>query len=162
MNTDLANARFRAIAAWIIGIVSLGFGVFLIWKMILFVRGDAHSWLIDTINHSRFMMRMERSLDDVSANLLGVFCYYVYGTSSFLCAASLVLLAGQAAARIVEVGWTQFRCECREESARIRLEAACERRRQKRIEARRSKANKEDCDDLLWMTAAVALVAWLL
>jgi hypothetical protein len=162
MNTDLANARIRAIAAWIIGIVSLAFGIFLLWKMILFVRGDAHSWLIDTINHSHLMMHMERSLDDVNATLWGVFCYYVYGTSSFLCAASLVLLAGQAAARIVEVGWTQFRRECQEKSARMRLEAACERRRQKRIEARRPKTNKEDCGDLLWMTAAIALIAWLL
>jgi hypothetical protein len=162
MNTDLANARIRAIAAWIIGIVSLAFGIFLLWKMILLVRGDAHSWLIDTINHSHLMMHMERSLDEGSANFVSVFFYYVYGTVGYLFAVSLVLVSGRAAGRIIEVGWTQFRRECQEKSARMQLEVACERRRQKRIEARRSKANKEDCGDLQWMTAAVALIAWLL
>ncbi len=162
MNTDSANARIRAIAACIIGIVSLGFGIFLLWKMTLFVLGDAGSWLIDAINRSRLIMHMERSLDEEGATFVGVFFYYVYGTLGYLLTVCLVLFAGPAAARIVERGWAQFRRECEDEARQMTIEAARERRRKRRIKAMQSKANKDGSGDFLWASAAVAFIVWLL
>jgi len=162
MNTDSANARIRATAARLIGIASSGLAIFLLWKMILFVRGDVHSWLIDVINRSPVMMHMARSLDEEGATFVGVFFYYVYGTLGYLLTVCLVLFAGPAAARIVERGWAQFRRECEDEARQMTIEAARERRRKRRIKAMQSKANKDGSGDFLWASAAVAFIVWLL
>ncbi|WP_430231638.1 hypothetical protein [Paraburkholderia tropica] len=109
MRSDQAH-RARAFAAWLANLAALSAGLAVLWKGILFLRGDASSWLVLALNrHGN--MRLAASLGDPDSSLLGVFLYYAYGMCGYVLATSCVLLVGMAGARIALVGYAQFRHE---------------------------------------------------
>ncbi|MBU9210929.1 hypothetical protein [Burkholderia multivorans] len=102
--------RARAFAAWLVNLAALSAGLAVLWKGILFLRGDASSWLVLALN-SHGNMRLVASLGDPDSSLLGFLLYYVYGMFGYVLVMGCVLLAGIAGARVALVGFTQFRRE---------------------------------------------------
>ncbi|WP_430233483.1 hypothetical protein [Paraburkholderia tropica] len=102
--------RSRAFAAWLVNLAALSAALAVLWKGVLFLRGDASSWLVLALN-SNGNMRLAASLGDPHSSLLGVFLYYAYGMIGYVLAMGSVLLAGMAGVRIALVGYAQFRQE---------------------------------------------------
>ncbi|MFP3709581.1 hypothetical protein SB783_36825 [Paraburkholderia sp. SIMBA_009] len=109
MRSDQVH-RARAFAAWLANLAALSAGLAVLWKGILFLRGDASSWLVLALNRLG-NMRLVASFGDPDSSLLGVFLYYAYGMFGYVLTTNCVLLAGMAGARIALVGFTQFRPE---------------------------------------------------
>ncbi len=144
---------------------SPAFFVVSIVNMVRFLSGNASSWLVDTMNAIGVSFHMTRTLEEPDSTLGGVILYYFYGVVAVLVSVSAVMLGGAALARIIEVGWTQFRQEEKEAAEAAEMMALIAdraRRRQKRLARSASKARQGADSDILLITAAIALFAWFL
>jgi hypothetical protein len=161
MKSAQRNARIRYLASRAVNIASLAFFVFSIVNMVHFLSGNSGSWLVDTMNAS-LPLHMTRTIEQPNATLPGVLLYYVYGVAGILIRIGAVLPVGAAVARIIEVGWAQFKQEEAKAAEEMALVAERDRRRQRRIARSAAEARRGGDADFMLFTAAFALFAWWL
>lgn len=100
-------------------------GVYIAWQAVNFCHGESQI---------PFLAKPVMGSSIFSALLLPL--YYVQGIVLWVAAGSMVMLLGMGAARIIAVGYHQFRIEIRESWAEEQRLAQIERCRQKRRELR--------------------------
>ena len=169
-STILTTLSRRQALSRIVGLASPIYGLYMLWQIVPFFRGQITSPLVSAYNAISPLGIQLIGSWDVALNGthsgLGGFCgYYFVGVGGFLTAAAFVMLTGGAVSRVLLVGWTQFSNEQREarnaEQEAARVEATRERRRERRLAGVRSTAGKSDgCEWLVVLGAA--LFVWFL
>lgn len=166
----LTTPSARRIFAQVIGLASPVCGLYLLWLIVPFCRGQITSPLVAAFNYiGPFGMKLNGAWDaafnDANSGFGGFFGYYLIGIAGFASASGIVMAMGEAASRVLLVGWKKFKEEQREafeaEQAAARVEAARERRRERRLAAMQSKnGNSDSC----WWAVIVgaAFFAWFL
>ncbi|RKR31706.1 hypothetical protein [Paraburkholderia sp. BL17N1] len=163
-NVTLTTNPIRRTLARVIGLASPFCGLYVLWQIVPFFRGQITSPLIVMLNRAaplgvKLIGSWDAAFSDANAGFAGFFGYYLVGCVSFVVASCLVMLAGAAIARVLLVGWQQFKHEQIEgwkaEQKEARIEAARERRRERRLAALRATRKSGDCG---WLLIAGAIV----
>lgn len=160
----------RQASARAIGAAASLCSLYMLWLIVPFFRGQITSPLVSAFNHvAPLGVTLTGSLNDALSNpnsgLASWFCYYVFSVLGFVAAAGFVLLTGDTLSRILLVGWAQFRLEEREareaNERAVCIEAAGERRRERRLKAMQINTSKSD--DYGWLlVAGAAFLVWFL
>ncbi|WP_143311422.1 hypothetical protein [Burkholderia pseudomallei] len=166
----LTTSSARRVFAQVIALASPVCGLYLLWLIVPFCRGQITSPLVAAYNYiGPFGMKLngawDAALNDANSGFTGFLFYYLIGIAGFTSAAGIVLAMSEAASRVLLVGWKKFKEEQREalkaEQAAARVEAARERRRERRLGVMQSKnGNSDSC----WWIAMVgaAFFVWFL
>jgi hypothetical protein len=105
----------RRVAAQVIELGGACGGIYLVWLIISFFRGQAVSPVVDAYNdlaNHLSLLKLTGSLDvavaDPQSGLFGWCLYYFFGAVGFVIMAALAIAAGCLVSRIVLVGWSQL------------------------------------------------------
>lgn len=150
----------RHTLAHVVGLASPIIGLYLLWQIVPFFRGQITSPLVTAFNIAapfgvKLIGSWNTAFNDPAASFVG---YYLVGAASYIAASGLVMVTGQTVSRILFGGWLQFRQEQHEVAEAERLFAIRERRRERRLAALRGKHQKSD--DSTWIFLVSAAIFW--
>lgn len=105
----------RKMTAWIVSVVTPILSLIVLWQAFRFCQGEIGAPIVDQINA---LMQSYAGNTDINENpviyFIGRGYYFAVGIMVWCMFACMVFAFGSAMARIIEVGYKQYRMECKD------------------------------------------------